>query len=53
MELLICEDYHFYPNGIYQTINTKHSYLNTNVQDLQAISEASEYLELKNKYIKH
>jgi hypothetical protein len=40
MELLICEDYHFYPNGIYQTTNTRHSYLNTNVQDLQAISEA-------------
>jgi hypothetical protein len=36
---LICEDYHFYPNSIYQTTNTRHSYLNTNIQDVEAISE--------------
>ena len=40
MELLICEDYHFYPNGLYKTTTTRHSYLNKNIQDLQAISEA-------------
>ena len=40
MELLICEDYHFYPNGIYTTISKWNSNLMIFDNDIEEMSTA-------------